>query len=342
MMTPLQVSTQHFTPNGKGGYKASEVDAFIQKVYKFYSKLYNDNKTLNDKLTAISPIIDEYNKNKAAIANALISAQSAADSKIQQANDAAQAAMAEANAKGDAIIAEKAKEADKYYYEKTHEADARLLELEKSYTVLKTQSDEYREKYLADVNLKVEEIIRDANEKASVIVAKAYEDAKIARERADKIIEQANAELEAIKAQNEKVRAELAEIVLLASKYTEIKDYAPIETVEVVEENIEAGALSMDDIPEFDFSSLQQEPEAAPVEEKKLIDEDDVMIYQKNDFKVSLPDDAIDFSEIISGEAKTPAKAEIPDVNSYLSKIFNSTEDSDTDFGFDNLISENK
>ena len=68
MLTPLQISTQRFAPNGKGGYRASDVDAFIQKVYKSYTKLYNDNGALSEKLEAAAPVIDEYNKTKAAIA----------------------------------------------------------------------------------------------------------------------------------------------------------------------------------------------------------------------------------------------------------------------------------
>lgn len=343
MMTPLQITTQHFTPNGKGGYKASEVDAFMQKVSKFYGKLYNDNKALNEKLTAISPIIDEYNRNKAAIANALISAQTAADAKIQQANAAVDAAVAEANAKGDAIMEAKILEAEKYYSEKTKDADAKLLELEKSYTALKAQSDEFREKYIAEVNQKVDEIINDANEKASVIVAKAYEDAKLARERADKIIEQANAELSDIMAKSEKIRAELAEIVLAASKFTETKEFAPLETVESAQEDIKAEELSADDMPEFDLDAIEAASEADEAEkESNPINEDDIVIYQKKDFKVNLPNEEITESVAATKADEKPEKAKIPDVNSYLAKIFNSVEGSDSDFSFDDLISENK
>ena len=55
MMLPNQITLQHFTQTGKGGYRSIEVDAFLQRVYQSYNKLYNDNKALNDKLEELMP-----------------------------------------------------------------------------------------------------------------------------------------------------------------------------------------------------------------------------------------------------------------------------------------------
>lgn len=333
MMTPIQISTQRFSPNGKGGYKASEVDAFVQKVYKSYSKLYNDNNTLNERLASISPVIDEYNKNKAAIANALISAQTAADSKLEAANAAAETTLKESEEKAEALFNEKASEAEAYYVEKTHEADEKLAELQRSYTKLKAESDAYKEKYLADIKLKVDEIISGANEKASVIVAKAYEDARLARERADKIIDDANDELQKVKAESAKIKNELASLIAMAQCVTDnIGEFEPIEkkaAQEVTETVIPV------EIPEFDITSALEES----AEEEITEPEDDILIYDKNDFQSDEQEEDIDlFSH--SSDSKERQKAEIPDVNSYLAKIFDSAESGDSDFGFGDLISE--
>ena len=48
MMVPNQIINQRFSLAGKGGYKASEVDAFIQRVFQNYNKLYNDNNILKE------------------------------------------------------------------------------------------------------------------------------------------------------------------------------------------------------------------------------------------------------------------------------------------------------
>ncbi|MBQ8503748.1 MAG: DivIVA domain-containing protein [Clostridia bacterium] len=333
MLTPMQINSQRFSQNGKGGYKASEVDAFFQKVSKSYSKLYNDNNILNERLASISPVIDEYNRNKAAIANALLSAQTAADSKLEEANMTADAAIRSAEEKAEALFNEKSAEAEAYYVQKTHEADEKLASLQREYTKLKSESDAYREKYLADVRAKVDEIISGANEKASVIVAKAYEDARVARERADRIIDEANAELLKIKEETTKIKKELSSLIELAQVVvSESEEYEPIEKKEAASEPTKEETVIPVEIPEFDLKSALEEDTEIPEAE-----EEDVTIYEKKDFQVNPSEDNDElFSH--SAEEKGNQQAEIPDVNSYLAKIFDSTEDND--FGFGDLISE--
>lgn len=339
MLTPMQINSQRFTQAGKGGYKASEVDAFLQKVYKYYSKLYSDNNTLNERLSAISPVIDEYNRNKTAIANALLSAQTAADSKIEAANTAAESAIKEAEEKAETIMKEKAAEADAYYIDKTHEADEKLASLQREYSKLKTESDAYKEKYLTEIRGKVDVIISGANEKAAVIVAKAYEDARVARERADKIIDEANEELRKIQEETDKIKKELSEIISLAKvvadSAVEIRplENTPAENVDIAEESV----IPVE-IPEFDFGTAlqdEEEPVVAEIEEKE-----DVIIYDgpsdKSEPQETAADDGLDlFSH--STDTKNQ-QADIPDASLYISKIFDS--DSDDDFGFGDLISE--
>lgn len=335
MLTPLQISTQRFTPSGKGGYKAAEVDAFIQKVYKNYTKLYNDNNTLGERLASLSPVIDEYNQNKAAIANALISAQTVANTKLDEAKAAADAIIGEANQKGDEIIREKSAEAEKYYADKTHEADEKLTELQKNYSKMKSESDSYKENYLKEVNLKVNELIEDANEKAASIVAKAYSDAKQAREKADEVIASANAELNALKAETAKIKKELASFIKLAESAAKaVGDYEVIEKAEFTQEEVKAEKISAEDIPAFAFE-IETEAEAViteePVTEEKESDEtpeesaEDLFDAEEESLDLDL------FSH------STP---EMPDVNSYLSKIFDGTSQDDSAFGFNDLISE--
>lgn len=331
MLTPLQISTQRFTPSGKGGYKAAEVDAFIQKVYKNYTKLYNDNNTLGERLSSLSPVIDEYNQNKSAIANALISAQTVANTKLDEAKAAADAIIGEANQKGDEIIREKSAEAEKYYADKTREADAKLAELQASYSKMKTESDSYKENYLKEVNLKVNEIIEDANEKAASIVSKAYSDAKQAREKADEVISSANAELDAIKAETAKIKKELASLIKLAeSAVKSVGDYEIIENSVSSQEEVKAEKISADDIPAFDF---EIEAETAAAEES-------VTEEAESDVTGEQAEDLSDEGESLDLDLFSHSTPEMPDVNSYLSKIFDGASQEDSAFGFNDLISE--
>ncbi len=343
MLTPMQINSQRFNTVGKGGYKASEVDAFLQKVYKYYAKLYSDNNTLSERLEAISPVIDEYNRNKAAIANALLSAQAAADSKLEAANTAAETAMKEAEEKASAYFSEKSAEAEAYYVDKTREADEKLTSLQREYSLLKTESDAYKEKYLAEIKSKVDEIISSANEKAAVIVTKAYEDARVAREKADKIIDEANAELAAINEKAAKIKAELSEIVKLAQNLADEEVF--VEALEKTSdssfENAVEESVEPVEIPEFSFKEYTEKEveETFDTDEAKEIEDDSAEEISNvvDDFDI-LSDEIDLFSH--SETQQEQKSADIPDVSSYLAKIFDSKDDDD--FGFGDLISESE
>lgn len=349
MLTPLQISTQRFAPNGKGGYRASDVDAFMQKVYKSYTKLYNDNNVLNDRLQAVSPTIDEYNRNKAAIANALISAQSAAEAMLEQAKNEAAIVLEAANKNGEVIVSAKKEEAEKYYAERTGEADMKLRELEFAFAKLQKEADDFREAYTAKVNAQIQALIADANEKAAEIVAAAYNDAKLAKENAQETVSAAAIQLQALKEETAKVKGELSALILVAdSAVKSIGDYN-IDAVTVDNDvNTSADRISAEDIPAFELN-VKYEPvpaETVPsitVEEVEEIvpvfEEEEIEIISEDEASSAATDEIVDLFSHSSDSGKE--KNEIPDVSSYLSKIFDSVSEEDDDsFGFDNLISE--
>ena len=356
MMTPLQISNQRFVPNGKGGYRSSDVDAFVQKVYKNYAKLYNDNIALNDKLEAVSPMVDEYNKTKAAIANALISAQTVADTKLSQAQDEAKIIIDAANKNAEAIVAAKKEEAEKYYIEKTKDADIKLRELEYAFSRLQKEADDYREQYLAKVNAQVDALIASANEKAASIVAHAYSDAKTARDKADEVVAVANKQLDELKAETAKVKSELSALILVAdSAVKSISDYELVQDKTEYEATEAASVINKSDIEpfnmEFKYEPVAYEEPVTDTSKAFLSDDavaaiepeeetDDEVVVNVLDENVVGGDEMVDlFSH--SSETKKQV-AQMPDVTSYLSKIFDSaTEDDDDDtFGFEDLISE--
>jgi len=349
MMTPLQISTQRFVPNGKGGYRASDVDAFVQKVYKNYAKLYNDNIALNEKLEAVSPTVDEYNKTKAAIANALISAQTVAETKLTQAQSEAEIIVDAANKNADAIIASKREEAEKYYIEKTKDADIKLRELEYAYSRLQKEADDYREAYLSKVNTQIDAMIAAANEKAASIVSQAYNDAKTAREKADEVIAIANRQLEDIKAETAKVKSELSALILVAdSAVKSISDYELVQEKPEESEKVAFEAINKADIEPFNVDFKYEpvtyaEPAVQPVsyeEEVTAVDpeEDEEITVEIVDENIAETEEMVD---LFSHSSEAKKQVEMPDVTSYLSKIFDSEAEEDDDaFGFEDLISE--
>lgn len=347
MLTPLQISTQRFAPNGKGGYRASDVDAFMQKLYKSYAKLYNDNNVLNEKIQSVSPALEEYNKNKAAIANALISAQTVAENMLEKAQSESAIVLEAANKNAEAFLDEKKAEAEKYYTERTQQADIRLRELEYAYSKLQKEADDFREAYISKVNAQIEALITDANEKAAGIVAAAYNDAKLAKSKADEAVSNANIQLQSLKDETAKIKGELSALILVAdSAVKSIGDYNIEEVNASSDDAIIADAIDLAEIEKFDLD-VKEEAIIEPVTFEDDAEDVVVPVYEDKEIEITpvfeeansaATDEIVDLFSHSSDSGKD--KNEIPDVSSYLSKIFDSVSDDDESFGFDNLISE--
>lgn len=331
MMLPNQITLQHFTQTGKGGYKSIEVDAFMQRVYQSYNKLYNENKDLSDRLDTLLPQIDEYNRSKSSIADALIWAKSTAEKNIEEAKSIAEKLVSEATAKADKLLEDTKAEADAYYADKTLSANRNLEKAKAEFEALKQQSEIYSDRYIAEINVKTQTIIEDANSKAADIVASAYSDAKKAREKADKIIANANAELEALKAEAAKIKNEIIALISYAEKASDAINTSAFEKFEADEaeekEISEAKSINFDEIEKFSFDGIQN----VTVEETDEADtEDDV-----EESAPSQPEYVRFFG------------ADIPDVNDILSGIFAAVSDGNTknsedenSFRFEKVVSD--
>lgn len=312
MMLPNQITLQNFSQNGKGGYKAIEVDAFLQRVYQSYNKLYMDNKALSEKLDEVLPMINEYNQRKNSIADALIWAKATAEKNIDEAKAIADKTVAEAKETADKLIEGTKAEADAYYSDKTAAADERVEKAKAEFERLKQESEVYSDRYIAEINVKTHTIIEDANAKAASIVAEAYGDAKKAREKADRTIAAANAELEALKAEAAKIKNEISSLISYAQKAAEEVDNTVFDVIsnDVTSdsEEIIAKSIELDDIEKFTFEGIKD-------------------IYEE------IEDEAEETSFV--AEQEKPAQpeyvrffgADMPDVNDLLSGIFNAVSD---------------
>lgn len=330
MMLPNQITLQHFTQTGKGGYRSIEVDAFLQRVYQSYNKLYNDNKALNDKLDELIPQIEEYNRSKSTIADALIWAKSTAEKNIEEAKSIAENLVADATAKADKLLEDKKSEADNYYAEKTLSANKNLEKAKAELESLKQQSAVFSDRYIAEINVKTQTIIEDANSKAATIVSEAYSDAKKAREKADRIIADANAELQLLKNEASKIKEELLSLISYAQTASEKIDTSAFEDIKQDEapegEVISAKSINYDEVEKFNFDGIQY------VEVEEDIDVQDEPVAESTP---SQPEYVRFFG------------ADIPDVNDILSGIFAAAKESstknnedDNSFRFEKVVSD--
>ncbi len=335
MMLPNQINSQRFSTVGKGGYRASEVDAFIQRVFQNYNRLYNENNVLKERLSVITPLIDEYNENKKSIADALIWAKATSDKTVEQAQQEAKEIIATANAEGERIIAEKTAEAQAVYSQELNSTKAALEDTKTELEMTRSQAKSFSERYISEINSKAIAIVEDANANASKIVADAYKDAQTARDKADAIISKANEELAAIKTEASKLKAEIEKAAKIAAESVEGFSVYEIESQTVLEsEKIEAAQIDVSEVDEFTFDFYTELKDSAEAD-----DGDDNIADGEMSLTVENVEEAENLltadkkmdgdDDLISGGSTAAA---MPDVSAYISKIFDTAGNEDSDF----------
>lgn len=202
-----------FSSAGKNRYFASEVDEYVRKSSEDYERLLKNFKALENKLKTIGPAIDEYNNNKNTVFAAVVRAESYLETITAQANESSAEIIKKASEEAETLLLTKKAEAEAYYYNLTHEADEKIIKLNEEITTLEVRSEELKQKYLNDTKEKAKEIIDNAKTKAAEIVAAAYHDAKEANEKSEEIIAATTAELQRLKAEIAKYKAEIFSVV---------------------------------------------------------------------------------------------------------------------------------
>lgn len=327
MMLPNQITSQTFSPTGKNGYKADEVKAFLQRVFQSYNKLYYENKALSDKLDETVPKLEEYEKTKSKIADALIWAKSTAEQNIEEAKGIAEKTISDAKYKAEKHYEETKAKADAYYADKTVAANENLEKARAEFENLKKQSELYSDRYIAEINVKAQTIIEDANSKSASIVAAAYSDARAAREKADKIIADANSELQRLQAEAINIKEQILALISFAETAAGKIDVSVFEEFAApassVNQDIQAKTIDTETIEQFSFDGMQNinvEDVEAVVEEAP--EEPEQQSFQQN-------------ASVQPGYVRFFG-ADIPDVNDILSGIFTAASESAAEEGEEN------
>lgn len=221
MMLPNQIKNYSFSVVKQGMYRASEVEEFKIKVFDAYSELLKSNTSLKEKFASLSDLVNEYNEGKNSIATTLIKSQSYADKIVE-----------DAKKKADDYYNEKKQEAEKYYTDKLALADELHAKAETELERVMKQVSAKAEEYIEKINAQANDIISSANEQASTIVARAYGDAKKARETCDSIVAEANNTLPEIKTEVESFKVQtkkLLDIITQAIDSIDVPDVIEVE-----------------------------------------------------------------------------------------------------------------
>ncbi len=94
------------------GYRAEDVDAFIDDVQVSYDNALKENAELKRKLAILAQKVEEYRNEEDSIRNTLLSAQKLADASVREAKHKAEVIVADATEKAERIILGAQKEAE--------------------------------------------------------------------------------------------------------------------------------------------------------------------------------------------------------------------------------------
>ncbi len=104
-ITPMDIHRHEFSTSRLGGYKAEEVDAFLDQIADELEMLLQRNHEMNEALEEMRVRLREYDSMQQTLQNAFINAQKSADALVQDSKNQAEAILAEARKKGEAIFA---------------------------------------------------------------------------------------------------------------------------------------------------------------------------------------------------------------------------------------------
>lgn len=295
-MLPNEILGVRFSKNGKDGYRISEVDSFRNKVYESFNKVYNENNILSGRVAELNALIQKYNSDKEAIASTLIYAQSTSDK-----------TLSEARQKADEIVKEANERAEREYADAIKTAEERLQSLKDDYERTKAELEKYSATYTENINAQAKDLIEKANAMAASIVAEAKTEANKIADENRVIVAEAKEELTKIGNTIAKLKADAFEVTTKINALTEgvKEEFATVSS-------------------EFGFESAVAD----------MIDAESIEPFKMPDFSEILSE-SVDISSgrpVGDNPVSGTTKAKSPDVNEYITKIFESVGSEGVEF----------
>ncbi len=307
-----ELRTRRFSPAGKGGYKAGEVDEFLDALYKEYSSFLSNYKTLKDRLDVCKKAIEEYDEQKASIATALITAQATAEKQMNEARAFADELIKKATAEADEILSLKQTEADAYYFDRTHDAIEQVKALDAKIEDLQKRYAELSEEYIGEATRKAAEIIDEAKRQAAEIIAEANAKAAEIENASDKKLKETAEQLTSVRAAFDSFKKQLhAAVDSSMPQFDEITFDAEVDVSEINDKYEEKEDSFQ--MPEFSFDFSV----SAPVQEETA----DEVAEETAEEQPQTEE-----SQDISSYSASVGKPVIPDAGDYVSKIFDDDE----------------
>ncbi len=104
MLTVNDIRDVKFRKTNIGGYKAEDVDNFLDEVQDSYEKLQKENLSLTQKIKILADRVSQYRKDEDSVRDALVSAQKLANSELAKAKADAMDIIEKAQREADSIL----------------------------------------------------------------------------------------------------------------------------------------------------------------------------------------------------------------------------------------------
>ncbi len=265
MLTPKQLKNYDFQSVARNAYKATDVDTFMEEVYKSYEQMFRENAELIKKLNLLADKISHYKAEEESIRNAMVEAQKLKES----------------------IVSEAERTATEKITSATEQAQATKEALDKQTSHLITDAQEEAEKIITKANTEAEQVMAKTNAAVERSLTLAKENAAKLMHRAQELYEQqVTSIVEETKAEKKKLQEVKAEAVSVRKKLLdtyqmqmELLRMAPDYQDEVDDSDLEAFAeaarAEAEEAPEINinFADVQQEEVTDPVDEDNLEDD---------------------------------------------------------------------
>lgn len=105
MLSLNEIRNVHFRKTNFGGYKAEDVEAFIDEVQQSYDQLLKENADLQKKVDVLAQKLEEYQNEEDAIRSALMNAQKLGDASLRDAKHKSEIILKDATIKSEKIVA---------------------------------------------------------------------------------------------------------------------------------------------------------------------------------------------------------------------------------------------
>ena len=104
MITAREIANKRFEKASFGGYRADDVDSFLNEVAAELEALEEQNNTLNKKLEMLAEKVEEYRSEEESLRTALLGAQKLGDSIIRESKSKAEIILRDATIKADRAV----------------------------------------------------------------------------------------------------------------------------------------------------------------------------------------------------------------------------------------------